>query len=483
MQLGVAGDHLESPDPYKRVNTMRASWLFLLCFLPPTALAQALSPEQKAYRAIFQELVEIDTTDSKGDCTAAANAMAVHLRSAGFAADDVQVLVPAGAPRKGNLVARLRGTGAKKPLLLLAHIDVVEARREDWEREPFKLVEEDGMFYGRGVSDDKSRAASYVANMVRYKRERFVPNRDIHMALTCDEEVLGKYNGVVFLMREHRAWVDADLVISEGGGGSLDRSGKPVRFGLQAGEKIPQNYVLEVTNPGGHSAAPTRANAIYELAEALGRLSRHEFPFRLIDTTREYFERRGRIEQGAVAEDMRAILRDPPPPEVLKRFANGPFLNATVRTTCVATMLEGGHAFNALPQRAKATVNCRILPGETAEEVRDGILRAVGNERVKVTMTEGAIKSPVPPLNRELLATVEALVEEMWPGVPVVPTLTLGATDGRFLNSEGIWTYGITGLFHRPEGSFAHGLNERAPVKSVYDACEFQYRLAKRLSS
>lgn len=463
---------------------MRAAPLAFLLVISGYAFAQPLDPQQKMLREIYQELVEINTTDSAGDCTLAANAMAAHLRSAGFTNAEMQVLVPTGGPKKGNLVARLKGSGKKRPLMLLAHLDVVEAKREDWDREPFKLLEMDGMFYGRGVSDDKSMAAVFVANMMRYKREGFMPNRDIILALTCDEELVpAKFNGVEFLLREHRSLIDAELVLNEGGAGNLDREGKPVRFGFQAGEKVFQSYQLEVTNPGGHSSTPTRDNAIYHLAEGLARLGRFDFPFKLTDTTRMYFERRGRHEEGKVADDMKAILLDSPDSATMGRFLNSPFLNATVRTTCVATMLEAGHATNALPQRAKAVVNCRILPGEPVEEVQKTLATVLADDKIKVTPMGTATLSPPPPLNGELLKHVEDLVQEMWPGTPVIPTMLLGATDGRFLNNVGIWTYGVSGMFHRPEGSFAHGLNERLPVKSLYEGYEFLYRLSKRLAS
>ncbi len=462
---------------------MRAIGVVLLvCAFP--ACSQGLTADQRMLRGIYQELVEINTTNSVGDCTEAARAMAAHLKAAGYADGEMQVLVPPGGPKKGNLVARLKGSGKKKPLLLLAHIDVVEAKEADWDRAPFKLREEDGMFYGRGVSDDKAMAAAFVANMIRYKRDGFAPSRDIILALTCDEELgASPFNGVMFLLREHRALIDAELALNEGGGGSLDRNNKPIRHAIQFGEKVPMNYELEVTNPGGHSSVPRRDNAIYQLVDGLARLARYEFPFKLLPVTRAYFERRGGFEEGRVANDMRGILLDPPDPRALARFANSPILNATVRTTCVTTQLEAGHAANALPQRARATVNCRILPGESFDDVLKTIIEVVANPAIKVTATSVPTPSPPPPVNPELMKHVEELTAEMWPGAPVIPTMLVAATDGRFLNSVGIWTYGVSGMFHRPEGSFAHGLNERLPVKSLYDGYEFLYTLAKRLSS
>ncbi|MBR7746672.1 M20/M25/M40 family metallo-hydrolase [Undibacterium baiyunense] len=445
-----------------------------------------LSPEQKQLRAIYQELVEINTTNSVGSCTAASKAMAAHLKKAGFADSDMQVIVPPGAPKKGNLVARYKATAGatQKPLLLLAHIDVVEAKREDWLRDPFKLIEEDGFFYARGSSDDKPMAAIFVANMMRYKQEKLKTKRDIIMALTCDEELVpAEFNGVEYLLKNHRELIDAELALNEGGGGSLDKNGKPVRHGIQAGEKIFQSFSLEVTNTGGHSSVPRKDNAIYQLSDALSRLGKYDFPFRLTPTTRGFFETMSNIESGQLAADMKAILREPVDAEALARLsATTPFYNASLRTTCVATMVNAGHATNALPQRAQANVNCRILPGETVEQTQASIQSVLADSAIKVTPVGTATASPAQPLHPELMKAVTDLTQQMWPGIPVVPTMSPGGTDGRFLNNAGIWTYGVSGIFHYPEGSNAHGLNERLPVKSLYEGQRFLYDLAKRLS-
>ncbi len=447
------------------------------------ALAQT-SPADQRLRSIYQELVEINTTDSVGDCTQAAKAMAARLKAGGYSDDEMQLLVPPGAPKKGNLVARLKGTGALKPLLLLAHIDVVEAKREDWERDPFKLVEEGGFFYARGSSDDKSMAAIYVSNMVRFKQDKFRPARDLILALTCDEELVpGPYNGVEFLLKNHRPLIDAELALNEGGGGSMNKDGKPVLHGIQAGEKIFQSFQLEVTNKGGHSSVPVPDNAIYHLADGLSRLGQFSFPFKLSATTRGYFERRAPLETPAVAADMRAILQDPPDAAALTRlYALSAYNNSAVRTTCVATMLDAGHATNALPQRAKAVVNCRILPGEKVADVQATLARVMADGQIKITTMGTATEAPVPPLTPALMKAIEGVTAEMWPGIPVVPTMSAGATDGRFLNNAGIWTYGVTGLFSAPGGSNAHGLNERLPVKSLYEGHEFNHRLIQRLA-
>ncbi len=450
-----------------------------------SAFAQSpqLSPDQKLLREIYEELVEINTTDSAGDTTQAARAMAARLRAGGYADADLHVIVPPGAPKKGNLVARLKGSGAKKPLLLLAHIDVVEAKREEWERDPFKLVEENGYFYARGAADDKAMAAAFVSNMIRMKREGFTPNRDIVLALTADEEIIpSQWSGVEYLLKNHRNLIDAELALNEGGSGHLDKSGKPLYLGVQAGEKVFQTFRLEVRNPGGHSARPARDNAIYRLADGLSRLGKFDFPFKLNPVTRAYFERAAQFESGQTAADMKAILRDLPDAQALARISNIPAHNAIVRTTCVATMLDAGHATNALPQRARAVVNCRILPGESVDEVEKTLVRVFADSGIGITRDGVAVLSPAPPLTPDLMRPVEAISAQMWPGVPVIPTMLAGATDGRFLNNAGIPTYGVSGMFRDPDGNGVHGLNERIRVKSLYDGHEFLHRLTKALS-
>ncbi len=437
-------------------------------------------PEQRLLRGIYRELVEINTTDSAGDCTAAANAMGTRLAAGGIPAADVQIIVPPGAPKKGNLVARLRGSGAKKPLLLLAHLDVVEAKREDWARDPFKLIEENGYFYARGASDDKAMAAVFVANLIRYRQEGYRPARDLIVALTCDEEIIpSKWNGVEYLLRHHRPLIDAEFALNEGGSGVIDRNGKYVRMNIQLGEKVFQTYHLEVTNRGGHSALPVKDNAITHLAEGLARLGSFDFPFTLSATTRAYFERMSRIETGQIAADMRAILRTPPDPAALERLSANPSYNATVRTTCVATMVDAGHAPNALPQRARAVVNCRILPGEAVAQVHQTLAAIMANDRIRVIAAGEPILSPPPPLSAEILGPVESVAAGLWPGVPVVPAMVSGATDGRFLNNAGIATYGMSGMFRDADGGGVHGLNERLPVRSLYEGQAFLYRVVR----
>jgi acetylornithine deacetylase/succinyl-diaminopimelate desuccinylase-like protein len=466
----------------------RATWLLAGLALTGSmqqAHSADLTPRQKQLREIYQELVETDTTNSTGSCTVAVTKMANRLKAGGYRDADLQIIVPPGGPAKGNLVARLKGDGSKKPLLLLAHVDVVEARREDWTRDPFKLIEEDGMFYARGSSDDKARAAVFVANMIRYKEEKLPLKRDVIMALTCDEEIIpSKFDGAEYLLNYHRALIDAELALNEGGGGLLDKEGKPVRLSIQAGEKVYQSFQLEVTNPGGHSSLPSLDNAIYQLADGLSLLGKFSFPFKLSEVTRAYYERMSTVEKGQVANDMKAILRDPPDQAALDRlYQANPGHNATVRTTCVATRIDAGHADNALPQRARASVNCRILPGESIEEVQKTMERVVANDKIKITRVGEGLVSPSAPLMPTLMKAVQEISNDMWPGVPVIPTLLAGATDGRFLNNAGIWTYGTSGMFAGPEGSGAHGLNEHLRVKSLYDGQEYLYRLAKRLST
>jgi acetylornithine deacetylase/succinyl-diaminopimelate desuccinylase-like protein len=447
----------------------------------PCALAQIPTPAQRELREIYKELVEINTTDSAGSCTEAAHALAARLVAAGLPAQDVQVIVPPEGPKKGNLVARYRGTGAKKPVMLLGHLDVVEAKREDWQGDPFRLVEENGYLYARGAADDKAMVAVFTANLIRYRKESYRPERDLIQVATCDEEIIpSKFSGIVYLLKNHRNLIDAEFALNEGGAGLLDRNGKYLRMSVQAGEKVFQTYRLEVTNPGGHSALPVKDNAITHLAGGLARLGAYDFPFKLSATTRAYFERMSSIETGQTAADMKAILREPPDADAIARLsAANPLNNSTFRTTCVATMLDAGHATNALPQRARATVNCRILPGESVAEVQQTLARVMADDKITITPTHEPALSPPPPLSAEIIGPIERVSTQMWPGVPVVPTLLAGATDGRFTINAGIPTYGVSGMFRDPDGGGVHGLNERIRVRTLYEGHEFLYRLVK----
>jgi acetylornithine deacetylase/succinyl-diaminopimelate desuccinylase-like protein len=442
--------------------------------------AEPLSSDQQAFLDIYRELVEINTTESAGDTVRAAEAMAARLRAGGFPAQDIQVL--SSGPRKGNLVARLRGTGARRPLLLLAHLDVVEARREDWDFDPFKLQEIDGYFRGRGVIDDKAMAAIFVANMIEYVKTGYRGERDIVLALTADEELSDSpHNGVRWLLQNHRGLIDAELAINEGGGAAL-RNGAPFRLAIQLAEKVYQTYQLEVTDRGGHSAAPRRDNPIYRLADALHRLAQFDFPPRLNAVTRAFFERMAVAEGPPLADAIKALLAGRTDAEALVPLTSRPDYNAQIRTTCVATMLEAGHAENALPQTARATVNCRIMPEESVEEVGRTLVRVIADDKVAVIPKGTAVLSPPSALNPEVMQTITQLSVEMWPGVPLNAAMSGGYTDSRWLRNAGIPAYGISGLFSDPGNNGVHGKNEQVGEKAVYDSKDFLYRLVQRLA-
>jgi acetylornithine deacetylase/succinyl-diaminopimelate desuccinylase-like protein len=445
-----------------------------------THAAETQPPDRQAFLDIYRELVEINTTDSVGDTVRAAQAMAARLRDGGFAAPDVQVL--SSGPRKGNLVARLPGSGARRPLLLLAHLDVVEAKREDWDFDPFKLQQVDGYFRGRGTIDDKAMAAIFVANMIRYVQEGFKPDRDIILALTSDEELSDSpHNGVRWLLQNHRDLIDAELAINEGGGGAL-RNGSPFRLAVQLAEKVYQTYQLEVTDRGGHSAAPRRDNPIYRLAEALRALAQFEFPPRLNPVTRAFFERMAAAETGATAEAIKALLAGSTDAAALAPLASRSDYNAQMRTTCVATMLEAGHAENALPQTARATVNCRILPTESVEEVSRTLARVIADEKVAIIPKGTAVQSPPSAANPEVMQAIAQLSVEMWPGVALNAAMSAGYTDNRWLRNAGIPAYGISGLFSDPGNNGVHGRNEQIGAKALFDSKQFLYRLVKSLA-
>ena len=460
---------------------MRKLTAVLFLFFP-ALLSAAVPPLDDATkqltRDIYKQLVEINTTESVGNMTTAAEAMAGRLRAAGFPAADVQVLVP--EPRHGNLVARIHGTGQKPPLLLLAHLDVVEARREDWSVDPFTFLEKDGYFYGRGTGDDKAMAAIWIATLIRFKREGFVPNRDIIVALTSDEET-GDYNGVQWLIQNHRDLIDAAYALNEGGGGAM-RKGKYLYNGLGASEKVYVTFKLTARNKGGHSSVPTKANAIYELADALTRLEQFQFATNLNEVTRGYFMKLADIEGGQAGADMRALVeRNDAAAE--SRLSDTPAYNARMRTTCVATRLEGGHADNALPQMASATVNCRVLPGEDPEMVRATLAKVINDPGIEMTWVDRAKPSVASPLSPEVVKPIEDITQQFWPGVPVMPLMATGASDGLYLRNAGIPTYGISGIFSDIDDSRSHGRDERVGVQQFYEGAQFLYTLVKRLSS
>ncbi|MEP6941212.1 MAG: M20/M25/M40 family metallo-hydrolase, partial [Rudaea sp.] len=434
------------------------------------------------FRALYKELVEINTTRSVGNCTQAAEAMRARLLAAGIAAADTQILAPPDRPKDGALVAILRGTDPlAKPVLLLAHIDVVEAKREDWVRDPFKLVEEDGWFYARGASDDKAMAAVFADTLVRLHKQGFKPRRGIKLALTCGEETPDVFNSVKWLTQTHPEVLQAAFALNEGAGGELDKDGKHLALQIQAGEKVYQDFKLEASDGGGHSSRPTKQNPITRLSVALAKLGAYNFPVQLNAVTRGYFEAETRLVPAQTAADMRAVLKPTPDDAAVERlWAANPGWNGTLRTTCVVTQINGGHAPNALPQHVSANVNCRILPGVPAEDVRRQIASVLGDDKISVVATgEEAMQSPLPPLSEQIMEPVRKIAESMWPGVPIVPSMSTGATDGRFLNASGVPTYGLSGMFHDAEGSRAHGLNERIRVASLLDGRRFLYEVVK----
>ena len=438
-------------------------------------------PDQLEFRALYKELVETNTTLSAGSCTLAAERMAAHLKAAGFPDSDLHPFAAPDHPKEGGLVAVLPGTDPKaKAILMLAHLDVVEAKREDWTRDPFKLVEENGFFYARGAADDKAMAATWVDTMARYKKEGYHPRRTIKMALTCGEETNGAFNGAEYLSKNKRDLIDAAFAINEGGGGDLDANGKPIVQGIQVGEKLSQNYTLEVTNPGGHSSRPQPDNAIYHLAGALVRIQAYRFPVTFNDTTRDYFTKLAVTRTPQERAALATLLKTPTDMASRDLLEKDLDINAILHTNCVATMLDAGHATNALPQRARANINCRIFPGTSVEEVRQTLDKVIADPKVKVSVreTRNAV-APPPPLNPKVLGPAEKLAMEMWPGVPNVRLMSAGATDGAFLTPVGIPTYGISGDFGDPDGDGVHGLNEHIRVKVLYDSRDYLYRLMK----
>jgi len=482
--MGHGGSTIEE-RPMRYLARWTTLGLLLLLAAPlfaATAAGQQPTPELQAFRAIYQELVEINTTDSVGDTLRAAEAMAARLKAGGLPADDVKVI--STGPRKGNLVARLRGTGARRPILLLAHLDVVEARREDWAFDPFRLQETDGYFRARGSIDDKAMASIFVANLIEYARQGFKPDRDIILALTSDEELSDSpHDGAHWLVDHQRALIDAEFAINEGGHGAL-RDGKPFRLPVQHAEKVYQTFTLEVIDRGGHSASGRRDNGIYRLADALRRLGQFDFPIHLNAITRAFFERVRAVETPATADAIKAMLAgQTDDAAAMMPLTTRPDYNAIIRTTCVATRLEAGHADNALPQTARATVNCRILPDQDVAEVERTLARVIADGQVRIIPKGRAVLSPPSPINAEVMRAVESLAGEMWPGVPVIPIMGGGYTDSRWLRNAGIPAYGVSGLFTDPANSGTHGLNEQVGVKELYQSKAFLYRLVKMLAA
>jgi acetylornithine deacetylase/succinyl-diaminopimelate desuccinylase-like protein len=440
---------------------------------------------------VFKQLIEINTTDSIGSTTVAAQAMRQRLLDAGFAPADVVVLGP--NDRKGNMVARYRGKAGstKRPVLIIGHIDVVEAKREDWTTDPFVFTEKDGYFYGRGTQDMKESDAASVTTFIRLKREGFVPDRDVILALTADEEG-GKSNGVDWLVKNHRELVDAGFVLNADAGGLNTEKGKPVNLGVEATEKLYADFEITATNPGGHSSLPKKDNAIYHLADALGRLEAYQFPFELNTVTRGYFEAMAKIQTGQLAQDMQAVLKTPADAAAVTRLSESPLYNSTMRTTCVATMVQAGHARNALPQRAQANVNCRILPGHTPAEVRAELTKVFADPKIEVKLVndagalsdrgENEVSVTPPPLNPEVFGALRTVAGQMWPGLTIVPEMETGASDSKITMAAGMPSYGFSGMGIDSDDVRAHGKDERIGIESFYTGVDFDYRYLKALT-
>jgi acetylornithine deacetylase/succinyl-diaminopimelate desuccinylase-like protein len=456
-----------------------AGCLALVATLFTTPLPAQGDATRQLEREIFVELIEINTSDSAGHTNEAAEAMARRLRDAGFPRADVQVLHPVA--RQGMLVARYRGTGAARPILLMAHLDVVDARREDWSLDPYRFNEVDGYYYGRGTNDNKAGAAMLVANFVRLRREGFTPARDLIIVLTSDEET--EQHSIAWILDEHRDLVDAEFALNTDGGGGELKDGRPLTFMVQAAEKVYLSFRLEVRNAGGHSSVPVPDNAIYRLTHALGRIEAHRFPVHLTEVSRAFFARAAAVQEPKIAAAMTALAEreDPAAAEMLS--AAVPYYNSVMRTTCVATQLFAGHAENALPQLAQATVNCRIVPGESPKAVQATLERIVGDTAVRFTPFKDPRPSPPSPLTREIMGPVEALAGEMWPGAVVIPDQSTGATDGLYTRNAGIPTYGVAAVFDEIGDVRAHGRDERIGVEAFHKASEYWYRLIRVLAS
>lgn len=472
-------------------NVTRGLILFLLSV---PAFAQLDDATRRLSRDIFRELIEINTTDSAGDNTAAARAMEKRLLDAGYPAADVRLLIPPGRPTKGNLIVRLHGPagGQLKPVLILGHLDVVEALRSDWTTDPFRFVEKDGYFYGRGTQDMKSQDAMLVTTFIRFKKEGYRPDRDLILALTSDEEG-GTANGVDWLLKNHRDLIDAGFVLNADSGGVVTDKGKPVDVEVAAAEKLYADFQLTVTNPGGHSSLPVPDNAIYHLADALVKIQHYTFPFELNGVTRAYFEGLAAHEKGQAGVDLKAILRTPPDPAAVARVSADPHYNALMRTTCVATRLNAGHANNALPQTAQAIVNCRILPGHTPESIRQELIAKVANPKVAVQYVTNGGKpqdrapdksGPLPgPPRADILKPLERVADSLWPGAPVVVDMETGASDSKYTTAAGMPSYGVGEEAVDRDDIRAHGKDERLRVSSYYEGVDFFYRYIRAIAS
>ncbi len=451
-----------------------------------TAAAQtAPRPDQVEFRALYKELVETNTTLSAGSCTLAAERMAARLKAAGIADSQLTLFAVPEHPKEGGLVVVYPGTSKKlKPMLLLAHLDVVEAKREDWVRDPFTLIEEDGYLYARGTVDDKAQAAIYTDSLIRLHKLGYKPKRTIKLALTCGEETSGAFNGAEWLAKNKRDLIDAEFALNEGGGGRSDGKGKLLVQSIQVGEKAYQDFTLTTTNPGGHSSQPVRENAIYAMADAVAKIRDYQFPLEFNDTTRAYFAKAAAMRKDEIGTAMAALAANPADKAAEAVVNRDKMLHSMLRTTCVATMIDGGHALNALPQNVTANVNCRMFPGRTAEETRTALAKAIGNPGVKVE--ERVKDKPIakaPPLDPKIVGPMEKLAARHFPGTPVIPSMSTGATDAVYLGATGIPTYGVPGPWTDPDGNGTHGLNERIEIRSLYAGRDYLFELIQVLSS
>jgi len=448
------------------------------------AAAQDLRPDQIRFREIYKELVETNTSLSVGSCTLAAAKMGAHLKAAGFTDAQLTYYAVPDHPKEGGLVAILQGTSkTAKPMLLLGHLDVVEAKRADWTRDPFTFIEENGNYYGRGVSDMKVIDATWVDMLIRFKEQKYQPKRTIKLALTCGEETVSAFNGADWLARNKRDLIDAEFALNEGGGGRADKDGNLQTQGVQVGEKVVQQFRMETTNPGGHSSVPIRDNAIYQLAQALLKVRDYEFPLQVNDTTRAFFAKAGAGRTDPTGLAMVAISKNPDDKAAEAELNKDRGFHSMLRTTCVATLLDGGHAENALPQRAGANINCRMFPGSTMEDTRAKLEAAIGDAGVKLIPLQPIRNKPTPPpLDPKVIGPMEKVAAKYFPGVPLVPTMSTGASDAIYLSPVGIPTYGVPGFWSGPEGSGAHGLNEHMSVKSALTGRDYLTDLVKTLA-
>ena len=455
----------------------------ILALLAPQALAAPTASDPTEFRGLYKELVETNTTLSAGSCTLAAERMAARLRGAGMADSQLTLFATPEKPQEGGLVAVYPGTSkTAKPILLLAHIDVVEARREDWTRDPFTLVEENGYFYARGTMDDKAMAAIWVDTLARFAREQYRPRRTIKLALTCGEETSGAFNGAEWLAANRRELIDAEYALNEGGGGRTDGNGHLLVQSVQVGEKAYQDFTLTTTNPGGHSSQPVPSNAIYAMADALAKLRAYEFPLQFNDTTRAFFSRAGAMRKDETGAAMIALAANPADSAAQAVVDRDKMLHSLLRTTCVATLIQGGHALNALPQSVTANVNCRMFPGRTADETQAALAAAIANPAITLEQrVRGKPIAQTPPLNPAIIGPINRIAARHFPGIPVIPSMLTGATDGVYMAAVGIPTYGVPGLWIDPDGNGTHGLNERLEVKSLYAGRDYLFDLVKAL--